>query len=275
MPNDISSFLFSIASVSASFVAILGGFIVSKLIAINSERESCKSYLEQLKYEKMFYLEKKSTARRALQEEDALSFIYHHLNDAATGVALDEIYEEDVPQVLQYEELLPYWNEAQCAKELFDKRLEEKTCEFNEYMIPCDLAEELIDNIFAYRFLQMYASVGFSEYLGEYVPHLYGDWYSEAKRQSLEDNTKVMALEIQEARYKEDLSKLKKPKGMKIGLLIFALFSFLNIILPLFLSVTKLSDMWCVVVMCLSIGTLSLGLVTVFSFLVYLLKWKE
>lgn len=127
MLNDISSLLFSIASVSASFVAILGGFIVSKLIAINSERESCNSYLEQLKYEKMFYLEKKNTARRALQEEDALSFIYQHLDDAAAGVALDEIYEEDIPQVLQYEELLPYWNEAQCAKELFDKRLEEKT----------------------------------------------------------------------------------------------------------------------------------------------------
>lgn len=93
--------LLTIAGASASFVAILGGFIASKLIAINGERESCKSHLEELKYEKMFHLEKKDLSRRALQEEDALSFIYAHLDEVAAGVDLDEVYEEDVPQVLQ------------------------------------------------------------------------------------------------------------------------------------------------------------------------------
>ena len=275
MLNDISSLLLTIAGASASFVAILGGFIASKLIAINGERESCKSHLEELKYEKMFYLEKKDLARRALQEEDALSFIYAHLDEAAAGVDLDKVYEEDVPQVLQYEELLLYWEKAQFAKELFDERLKEGNCEFNEYMIPYDLAKELAEDIFAYRFLQMYASVGFSEYVGEYVPHIHGDWYEKVKQESLEDNTKAMILEIQETRYKEDLLKLHKPKGLKIGLLIFALFSFFNIALPPFLCVTAFPKEWNTIVAYWSIGMLVLGLGATFWYLAKMLRWKK
>lgn len=275
MLNDISSLLLTVAGASASFVAILGGFIASKLIAINGDREACASHLEQLKYEKMFYLEKKGMARNAMLEEDALSFIHNHLDDAVAGVDLEAIYNEDVPHVIQFEELLPLWERAQLAKYLFDERLKEGNCEFNEYMIPYDLAEDLVEDLFAYRFLQMYASVGFSEYVGEYVPHLYGDWYERVKCESLEDNTKAMVLEIQETRYKEDLLKLQKPKGIKTGLLIFVLFSVFNIILPLFLSVTAIPQEWNSIVVYCVIGMLTLGLAITFCYLAKMLSWKK
>ena len=275
MLNDISSLLLTIAGASASFVAILGGFVASKLIAINGERASCESHLEELKYEKMFYLEKKNMARNAMLEEDALSFIHNHLDDAVAGVNLEEIYKEDVPQVIQFEDLLPLWERAQIAKYLFDERLKEGNCEFNEYMIPYDLAEDLVEDLFSYRFLQMYASVGFSEYVGEYVPHLHGDWYERVKRESLEDNTKAMVLEIQETRYKEDLLKLQKPKGMKTGLLIFVLFSVFNIIIPLLLSVTAIPQEWNCIVAYVVIGMLAMGLSVTFCYLAKMLSWKK
>ena len=275
MLNDISSLLLTIAGASASFVAILGGFVASKLIAINGERSSCESHLEELKYEKMFYLEKKNMARNAMLEEDALSFIHNHLDDAVAGVDLEEINKEDVPQVIQLEDLLPLWERAQIAKYLFDERLKEGNYEFNEYMIPYDLAEDLVEDLFSYRFLQMYANVGFSEHVGEYVPHLYGDWYERVKRESLEDNTKAMVLEIQETRYKEDLLKLQKPKGMKTGLLIFVLFSVFNIIFPLLLSVTTIPQEWNCIVAYVVIGMLALGLSVTFCYLAKMLSWKK
>ena len=40
MTNELTALLTTIASASASFVAILGGFIASKLIAVNGEREA-------------------------------------------------------------------------------------------------------------------------------------------------------------------------------------------------------------------------------------------
>lgn len=47
MSNELSSLLLTIAGASASFVAILGGFIASKLIAINGERETMQSKLKE------------------------------------------------------------------------------------------------------------------------------------------------------------------------------------------------------------------------------------
>lgn len=49
MLNDISSLLLTVASASASFAAILGGFIASKLISINSDRNVAESNLEEVK----------------------------------------------------------------------------------------------------------------------------------------------------------------------------------------------------------------------------------
>ena len=49
MTNAVSSLLLTIAGASASFVAILGGFIASKLISLNSERDSTQSKLKQLR----------------------------------------------------------------------------------------------------------------------------------------------------------------------------------------------------------------------------------
>ena len=135
--------------------------------------------------------------------------------------------------------------------------------------------EDLVEDLFSYRFLQMYASVGFSEYVGEYVPHLYGDWYERVKRESLEDNTKAMVLEIQETRYKEDLLKLQKPKGMKTGLLIFVLFSVFNIIIPLLLSVTTIPQEWNCIVAYVVIVMLALGLSVTFCYLAKMLNWKK
>ena len=65
------------------------------------------------------------------------------------------------------------------------------------------------------------------------------------------------------------------PEGMKPGLIIFALFSTLNIIVPLIFGAVPLSDKWCVVVACCSIGLLGLGLLSTFLFLAQMLKWKE
>ena len=64
MLNDISSLLLTISGVSASFVAILGGFIVSKLISINSDRDVAESNIEEVKYQKFFKTEERDMLRR-------------------------------------------------------------------------------------------------------------------------------------------------------------------------------------------------------------------
>ena len=51
MNNELSAFLTTIAGSSASFVAILGGFVASKLITINGERDAVDNRLNELRSE--------------------------------------------------------------------------------------------------------------------------------------------------------------------------------------------------------------------------------
>lgn len=94
MLNEISDFLFAIAGVSAGFVAILGGFIASRLITINSEREVAESNLEEVKYQKFLKLEERDMLRRSLDEEDSICYLHEHIDDLAGGLELEDVYEE-------------------------------------------------------------------------------------------------------------------------------------------------------------------------------------
>ena len=160
-------------------------------------------------------------------------------------------------------------------KEELDKQIQKGYCDFNDLMIPIVVVEEAADDGFAYHFLGMYARWGFSEYFEETEYPIYGKWYDNAKNESLNANNQAMILDVEEQRSEMDLNALKKPEGMKPGLIIFALFSTLNIIVPFIFSAVPLSDKWCVVVACCSIGLLGLGLLSTFLFLAQMFKWKE
>ena len=275
MSNAISSLLLTIAGASASFVAILGGFIASKLIAINSERDAVQSKLKEVKYQRHLKTEERDMLRRSMDEEDAICYIHNHMEGVVSGLTLDVVYEENELQTIEYETLLPYWKLAQMYIELFEEHLQKEDLQFNNDYIPSELSEEYTGDLFAYEFLKMYAGWGFSDYFEDCEPMTRREWYEGARNRVLELNTQAAALDIQEQIYGMDLDRLRTPKGMKSGLLIFALFSVFNIIIPLFLSATPLSDKACIAVLYSSIASLTLGLLATFCCLCQMLIWKK
>lgn len=275
MTNEISALLFAIASVSASFVAILGGCIAAKLISINQERELCKNKLSEIHFKKFMYTEQRNMCKSAMDEADALCYIQENADAFTSGCDLENIYDENEPHYIEIETLLPYWNKARIYKAKFDDRLKKGKCDFNDLMIPVDLIEETGEDPFAFHFYAMYARWGFSEYFEEKEYKIRGDWYENAKQESLNANTQALMLDIEEQRYEMDLKGLKKPKGMKLGLTIFILFSMINIVLPLAISMIPFSHKWCLTVAFCSIGLLALGLVFTFLYFAQMLKWKE
>lgn len=275
MINNISSLLFAIAGVSASFVAILGGCIATKLISINQERESCKNKLSEIRFKKLMFTEQRNMCKMAIDETDALCYIQDHADAFVSECKLDDIFDENEPHYIEYETLLPYWNKAKIHKEKFDNRLRKGKCDFNDQMIPIDLIEEIGEDAFAFQFYAMYASWGFSEYLGETEYNFRGEWYEKAKQDSLNANTQALMLDIEEQRYEMELKGLKKPQGMKSGLAIFVAFSMVNIILPLLFSMIPLTDAGCLVAAFCSIGFLAIGLVSTFLYFAKMLRWKE
>ena len=197
------------------------------------------------------------------------------MEDVVSGVALYNVYEENELQLIDFDVLLPYWEKAQIYLELFDEHMHTDDPKLNSDYIPSDLAEEYTDDPFAYEFLKMYAGWGFSDYFDECEPMTHRKWYDETQKRVIELTTQAAALDIQEQIYSMDLDRLKQPKGIKLGLVIFALFSVFNIILPLFFCAVPLTGQWCYVVSFCSIGFLSLGLCTTFWYLAHMLKWKE
>ena len=108
--NEIASLLFAIAGVSASFVAILGGCIATKLISINQERESYKNKLSEIHFKKLMFTEQRNMYKSSMDEADALYYIQENADAFVSGCELENIYDENELYYIEFEILLPYWN---------------------------------------------------------------------------------------------------------------------------------------------------------------------
>lgn len=273
---EFSSLLFSIASLSASFVAILGGFIASRLITINAERASSMSQVDEVRGQLIGYRSLRTLIDNNRTEQDAIRYIYYHMADLVEGKDLDDIYEEDELQVIDFVELEPLWKRAQEIKTFFDTCLQDKKCTLNKDYIPVAAAEKYSDDLFAYEFCEMYAGWGFGNHDFENEPFREtGAWYENDKQKAMEYSTQIIMLEMRERQLTSSLRSLEKPKGMKAGLVLFALFSVFNIILPLVLSLFKFTKASQIIVAVICILFLMLGLIATFFYLAWMLKWQN
>lgn len=276
MTNELTALLTTIASASASFVAILGGFIASKLIAVNGEREAVDSRLQELKYEIELKQQECDNLQEGITSDDALDFIREHAANVADMDALSNVYEKDEQQLLEYDELEPYWDDALALAKRFHAECKKAT-EFNDDNIPCELAAEVKGTYFEYEVCRAIAEEVFPSTLpliSSAVPT--GAWYERDKQRIANLRIEIASLRIHEEQSKEQQKALKKPRGMKRGLAIFALFSLLNIIQPLVLSTIPLStDAEYNIVRFISIAFLLMGLIATFWYLAWLLTWKQ
>lgn len=272
----LPSLLLAIASLSASFVAILGGFIASRLITISGERASCVSQLNEVRGQLIYYRGLRNIIDTNRNEEDAIRYIYDHMAELVDGEALEEVYEEDELQLIEFDDLEPLWKRALEVKEFFDACLHDKKCALNSDYIPVIAAEEYSGDLFAYEFCKLYAGWGFGEHDFDNTPFREtGDWYEDDKQKAMEYTTQLMILDMREKQLTTSLRGLEKPRGMGIGLMLFVLFSAFNIILPLILSLIPFAGYSVFVVAGICILFLTTGLVATFVYLIWMLRWKD
>ena len=110
---DLTSVLTTIAACSASIVAIVGGFIASKLIAINAERDEVNTRISELDEEIEFFTEERDMLQEQLDEDDALDFISENITYIVNRNSLDEAYKKEERPRLEKEVLQPYWSRAE------------------------------------------------------------------------------------------------------------------------------------------------------------------
>lgn len=273
MPYDISIFT-TIASLSASFVAILGGFIASKLITVNGERERITANIEEIDLQLDLKTEERDRLQKRLDEDDALDFIRDNISDLINQEPLDKVYEEDKQNRLQQDDLLPYWDKALVLVDRFANApdIEES---LNDDDIPSSLAAEIKSDAFAYDVCCEIAKECSPSMLKPFSPPT-GAWYERDSQRVYNLEFEIEALNIQKEQYQKQKISLKKPRGMRCGITLFILFSLFNIIQPLIFSNVKSISKWQHSVMIIvSIILLSVGLIATFIYLAWLLRWND
>ena len=148
MVYDLTNILTTIAACSASIVAILGGFIASKLIAINAERDEVDTRISELDEEIAFYTNEQTTLQRNLDEDDALDFIIDNIENIIEERSLDEIYKEEERPRLTKDVLRPYWERGEKAYQLLYDILSQKDdedYEENDDGVPSEVAKTITE----------------------------------------------------------------------------------------------------------------------------------
>lgn len=298
MTYDLTAVLTTIAAASASIVAILGGFIASKMIAISSERSAALDRLKQIDEELNFRVSERDKIQVENDEDDALDFIRDAVDDLYVGNSLENVYSAEDHPYISIEALKPYWDRAVTLKEKFREQVEKRDT-LNDDYIPESLLLAVKEDDFGYEVLLALgkklkkricaaerARDKASNPFGFVAPDISdletpvatGSGYAYQKNcEAIQEHGSAIALlELQKKQCNEQIQMLKKPRGMKLGLVIFALFAAVCIIAPLVaspFSTESYKDF--VIAKAVFLGLFGVGLASIFGYLVYLLKWND
>lgn len=300
MLYDLTTVLTTIAAASASIVAILGGFIASKLIAISGERSAALERLKQINEEMEFHISERDKIQAENDEDDALDFIRAAIDDLWAGNSLENVYSNVDHPNISSECLKPYWDRAEMLKEQFREQVEKKDA-LNDDYIPEKLILAVKEDDFGYEVLlalgkKLKKRIRAAERAREKASNPFGIVMTDISdyefntsaisaggyvyRKNYEaiqaQNAAIALLELQKKQCNEQIQVLKKPRGMKSGLVIFALFTVFCIIMPLAFSPFSVnSHRAFIITKIVFLILFSAGLLAIFVYLLYLLKWDE
>lgn len=284
---DLTSVLTTIAACSASLVAILGGFIASKLIAINTDRDEISTRLSELDEEIAFFTEERDMLQAQLDEDDALDFIDEHIDSLIGKRLLDDVYKEEERPQLEKGVLLPYWSRAEQAFQRLYDVLQKQTEEddgyaINEDGVPVTVAQEFT-NPFEYAVCKKVCEF-YEEQTSPLsaISHRFNSpivpstWYAKTQEKVMSIDSKISYLMLQKKQFSARHRALVKPKGMKLGLVLFAAFSAANIVYPLYLSPFSTNCyQYYLQTKIVSISVFAIGLALILLYLVFLLRWNS
>lgn len=272
--------LFStIASASASFVAIIGGLIASKLITINGERESIETRILELDELIDMKSKEEQSIAQELDEDDALDYIMDHIDGITKKTSLADVYEIDKPQRLEFNTLKEYWNIAIGLYEKFQKATIDG-CEVNDDDVPIELAAEFAEDDFMYSLCESYAKMetgaSWAIHRGLSVTTANTNWYNGKRKEQNAILRELDVLKLQREQAVRQKNALVKPPHMKLGLSIFAGIIVFCILMPLLFmrlipcypNIQGCAETTCIVFE-------ALGLVSTIIYMGRLLCWKH
>ncbi|KNZ41368.1 hypothetical protein [Acetobacterium bakii] len=234
MQYDLTTLLTTIVGCTSTIIAILGGFISSKIIQINTEHIEIKNNLESIQKELEFKREKR-------REKISMEFINSKIDDfidIEEENDLNYIYQNSLEWwIIDYDELRLFCEKASKGWILVRNARDANPGEpLNKDGIP----EYLVQGLDKFQ----------TEVCKNGIAKKYGNGSSD----DLENNTKKLEKEIEDLEesikyfeFQEEQLELKKKSfiqfpGIQSGLIIFGIFSIISIIIPLTLIPFSTTD---------------------------------
>lgn len=267
---DLTPFLTTISSISATILAILGGFITSKIIAIKSERNAVVHKLKNIAEELKIHNSEKAQLEKENHQADALEFIKKYRQRLFAGSTISKVYAIEVQPVLQMNTLKEYWDKALIvSKECLElSKLSETT--YNIDGVPCQLECKYKNCFFEYEVCKITVGTFVTEDYRSLIP------YMKNKEIINKQDALIRMLELQEEQLYAQTSLLGVPFQIIRGLTIFVLFSAFCIIAPLYLTPFATDNIDIVkVVKQVVIIVFSMHLVFIVGYFVDLLRWPD
>ena len=274
---DINTLLSTIAACSATIVAIVGGFIVSRLISVNTEREEIQIKLSETNGEIEYKENRINELKSELDASSAEDFIEDHIAELIEEKPIELIFEQNPKPGYNINDIKPYWEYALVTLSKLYTEISSESLKLNEDGVPVELAKELSkEDYYICKLIvrELNRQVGTFNCASLGISNRNSPSYN--KRSSevtiLKESIKWLSLQKEQLTIRSKI--LQKPKGMLGGLVIFAGFSLVGIILPLILiPFPEIEDYnFLLIYKAAVIGLFALGLLFVFLYLISFLK---
>lgn len=113
MDNSVMTYLATIASCSAIFIAIIGGMIANKAISDAAEKEVIENQINNIDVEIKQLEQELQNVKKTIAESKAKEFILKNMNDLLHGKDIEKVLCDKVEEYDEYKkQFTPYWEKA-------------------------------------------------------------------------------------------------------------------------------------------------------------------
>ena len=113
MDNSVMTYLATIASCSATFIAIIGGMIANKAISDAAEKEVIENQINNIDVEIKQLEQELQNVKKTIAESKAKEFILKNMNDLLQGKDIEKVLCDKVEEYDEYKkQFTSYWEKA-------------------------------------------------------------------------------------------------------------------------------------------------------------------
>jgi len=242
---DLNGLISTITTSTAALVAIIGGFLVSRVISLSSEQNGIKRRIREINNDLVANREMKDNAEKFLFEDDLNDFFTEeNIKRMIEGKSLETIIEEDDYYYLTQEELEPYFKQMkEIVNEIFElnnstdkyyEKFNEFMKDFTDFKYPdrMNWYEKVFDaiNAIVEESQGPFAHIKFKPLVNpNYDPHME---YKDTKKERERLKSVIRSLELQKEEQMKILNDYGKPKWVWTGLFVLIYACIVGIIYP-------------------------------------------